>query len=207
MAEARPRQRGNELGETTATVAAEVAARRNELGLTRRELANRLTAWGRRFSADAVQKLEASERRIDVDDLYALAAALDVPTGRLLNSGVGTGRLTWSGGVELSERNPLLDKAIHTAVVDNRESRADLLDYIEGAIHRAEWQASWGRFLAEVRDASDADAAALIASRLRDEPAFQPLDSGVIAALILGGNRERAERIVAIAGETDGREG
>lgn len=199
-----PRQRGNELGATTANVAAAVESRRTELGLTRRELAARLAGWGRRFTANAVQKLEVGERRIDVDDLDALARALNVSVEYLLGTGADWRRLSWEQATSIGRRNPLLDKAIQVAVVSNSEDRAELLDYLEGAIRTAQWRDSWGRFETAVLEAGDAEAAALIVDRLQHEPGWQPLRADMIATLLLGGDRERADRIMFFVSQEGG---
>ncbi|MGK9271051.1 helix-turn-helix domain-containing protein [Williamsia muralis] len=78
------RQRGNESGPVSQIVAAEVSRRRQEFGWTRQVLADDVSSRGRKFTAEAIQKLESNQRRIDVDDLAALAAALYCEPSELL---------------------------------------------------------------------------------------------------------------------------
>ncbi|MCC3653214.1 helix-turn-helix transcriptional regulator [Streptomyces sp. S07_1.15] len=80
-----------ELGPTGRTVAANVKRLREGRGLTLRALSKALREKGRPLSADALNKIEngASEeprpiRRVDADDLVALAVALDVHPAALL---------------------------------------------------------------------------------------------------------------------------
>ncbi|MFF9494242.1 helix-turn-helix domain-containing protein [Streptomyces flaveolus] len=92
-----------ELASTGRTVAANVKRLREAQRLTLRALSARLKEMGRPLSADALNKIEngASDeprqvRRVDVDDLVALAVALGVhPTALLLPP---TARISGSGG-------------------------------------------------------------------------------------------------------------
>ncbi|MDH2391261.1 hypothetical protein QCN29_21240 [Streptomyces sp. HNM0663] len=110
-----------ELGPTGRTVAANVKRLRGERGLTLRALAAALKEVGRPLSADALNKIENGApdtepgksgepkpvRRVDVDDLMALAVVLQVPVITLLLpasvrgfvelTGVGEirGRIAW----------------------------------------------------------------------------------------------------------------
>jgi transcriptional regulator with XRE-family HTH domain len=76
--------RSIEIGEAGGCVAAAVAALRQRRGWEQRQLAERVTAAGRPMSASVLGKVEAAARRVDIDDLVALAAALEVPPSRLL---------------------------------------------------------------------------------------------------------------------------
>jgi transcriptional regulator with XRE-family HTH domain len=76
--------RAIEIGEAGGHVAAAVAAHRQRRGLDQAGLAERVTAAGRPMSASVLGKVEAGARRVDVDDLVALAAALDVDPVQLL---------------------------------------------------------------------------------------------------------------------------
>ncbi|MEU7718169.1 helix-turn-helix domain-containing protein [Streptomyces tibetensis] len=80
-----------ELGPTGRAVAANVKRMREARGLTLRALSARLKEEGRPLSADALNKIEngASDepkqiRRVDVDDLMALASVLGVHPNALL---------------------------------------------------------------------------------------------------------------------------
>ncbi|MFD6309759.1 helix-turn-helix domain-containing protein [Streptomyces nigra] len=57
---------------------------RTERGLAQRELAAHVTALGRPMSNTMLSRIERAQRRCDVDDLVALAQALDVPLLTLL---------------------------------------------------------------------------------------------------------------------------
>jgi transcriptional regulator with XRE-family HTH domain len=61
---------------------------RQEQGLSYAELSRRLTATGHPISDTGLLKTERGDRRVDVDDLAALAAALDVSPARLLLPGL-----------------------------------------------------------------------------------------------------------------------
>lgn len=94
MAEERPRtRRPNELGPTGRALAANLARIRNALGLSTNRLAAILEDLGRPIAASAISKIEGGTRRVDADDLMALAVALDVPPAALLLPPVGEGRI------------------------------------------------------------------------------------------------------------------
>lgn len=76
--------RAIQIGEAGEHVAAAVSAQRQRRGWDQRHLAERVTAAGRPMSPSVLGKIESGARRVDVDDLVALASALDVPPGRLL---------------------------------------------------------------------------------------------------------------------------
>lgn len=69
---------------TGLAVAANVRRHRERQGLSTYELARRLADAGRPMTPAAVGRIERGERRVDVGDLMALAAALDVPPVTLL---------------------------------------------------------------------------------------------------------------------------
>ncbi|MER5822777.1 helix-turn-helix transcriptional regulator [Streptomyces mirabilis] len=80
----RPR-RANDLGPTGTRVAENVKALRESLPLTTEQLAERVTGYGRPMRANTITKIEKMQRRVDVDDLVALALALETrPTALLL---------------------------------------------------------------------------------------------------------------------------
>ena len=79
----RPR-RANELGPIGALVATNVIALRKELGLTTEQVAERMTELGRPMLANTITKIEKAQRRVDADDLVALALALEARPDRLL---------------------------------------------------------------------------------------------------------------------------
>lgn len=75
-----------EIGPTGHTVRANVKNFRKQRGLTLRGLAERLEQGGRPMAHNTVSEIERGARRIDVDDLTALADALDVMPVDLLGS-------------------------------------------------------------------------------------------------------------------------
>ncbi|MFF2933548.1 helix-turn-helix domain-containing protein [Streptomyces mirabilis] len=74
----------NDIDETGKTVAANVRRLRAQRGLTTQQLAERLEGLGRPILANAITKIEQGRRRVDVDDLMALAIALGVTPNALL---------------------------------------------------------------------------------------------------------------------------
>jgi len=66
-----------EAGPTGRTVQATVAHRREQLGLTFAQLSRQLINNGRNLAPLALRRIETGQRRVDVDDLVALAAALE----------------------------------------------------------------------------------------------------------------------------------
>lgn len=73
-----------EKGHVGQSVATNVKAVRDRRGLSQQQLAVRLGELGRPMQASAVAKIESGARRVDVDDLAALAVALNVAVARLL---------------------------------------------------------------------------------------------------------------------------
>lgn len=74
-----------ELGATGLTVANNLRRLRNDQGLSLRELSLRVSErTGRYLGPDALNKAERGQRRLDVDDLMVLAAALDVTPAALM---------------------------------------------------------------------------------------------------------------------------
>lgn len=61
------------------TIASRVEAVRERRGYSLRELSRRLDEVGHSMDATALMRLERGERRITIDDLLAVALALDVP--------------------------------------------------------------------------------------------------------------------------------
>lgn len=70
---------------TQQVVAKNIAERRNALGLSIAELSRRTQEAGHPLAALALRRIEAGERRIDVDDLTALAAILETTPVALLS--------------------------------------------------------------------------------------------------------------------------
>lgn len=77
-------KRANEAGPTGERVAANLTAIRIDRGMSQAELAERVVEIGRPMSGPVVSKTEKLDRRMDVDDLIAFAAALNTTPNRLL---------------------------------------------------------------------------------------------------------------------------
>lgn len=71
-------------GPTGSHAAASVAQLRNRLKISTTELSRRLDEAGQVIAPTGITRLEKGTRRIDVDDLMALALTLDVTPNRLL---------------------------------------------------------------------------------------------------------------------------
>jgi transcriptional regulator with XRE-family HTH domain len=76
-----------------AVVGANVRRLREAAGLTQAELANLVTQSGHAFGEMAVWGIENGKRRVTVDDLFALGAALGVVPTSLLSPDAGPGVL------------------------------------------------------------------------------------------------------------------
>src|SRR5260370_24832045 len=72
------------IGSTGRRLAANILALRKARGLNQPQLAQRMQDQGRAVHATVVSKIEQLDRRVDVDDLVALAVALGVSPVRLL---------------------------------------------------------------------------------------------------------------------------
>lgn len=64
------------VGDAGAAVADRIRNRRDAKGLSVREVAKRTAAAGRPLHASGIVKIEAKARRVDIDDLVAIAEAL-----------------------------------------------------------------------------------------------------------------------------------
>lgn len=73
-----------ELGPTARVLAEVVRRRREELGLTYAQLSRRLTRNGRDIPTLGLRRIESCQRHVNVDDLVALAVALEVSPPTLL---------------------------------------------------------------------------------------------------------------------------
>lgn len=90
------------LGPTGRTVAANLLRLRKERGLSTTGLAAALKDAGRSIPATGITRIEKGQRRVDVDDLMALAVVLGVNPAALLMPPVpeGTVELTAAGKVD-----------------------------------------------------------------------------------------------------------
>lgn len=75
-----------EMGPYGRELAARVAARRVVLGMTQADLSDRLAQHDRHLGRQTIAEIETCRRRVDVDDLAALAQALDVEPAELLGA-------------------------------------------------------------------------------------------------------------------------
>ena len=78
------RERGNPIGASARAVAHNVKKFRRRQGMTLEDLSKALEDAGQPISNSALSKLERGVRRVDVDDLTALAATLGVSPNDLL---------------------------------------------------------------------------------------------------------------------------
>ncbi len=78
------RMRGNDIGDIGRRVGERVRIVRRERDITQEDLSERLATLGRPMPTASIGRLESGDRRIDVDDLMALAYALDVSPLSLL---------------------------------------------------------------------------------------------------------------------------
>ncbi|QII04347.1 helix-turn-helix transcriptional regulator [Rhodococcoides fascians A25f] len=73
-----------EIGATGETVRKNIARVRNDRGMTLRALSDTMSELGHPLSNSSISQIENGSRRVDVDDLMALAIALDVSPNTLL---------------------------------------------------------------------------------------------------------------------------
>ena len=81
------KQPKNPLGPTGERVIANIKQLRQSKGLNYKQLSERLESLGRPIPVLGLSRLERGERRVDVDDLVALAIALETTPNRLLLPG------------------------------------------------------------------------------------------------------------------------
>lgn len=94
--------RAVEQGPAGERVAENVVRLRKARGMSLRALSERLAELGRPILSSGLSKIEQGERRVDVDDLVALAAALNVSPGwLLLPPSTGEERVALTDAVEV----------------------------------------------------------------------------------------------------------
>lgn len=71
------------IGEAGQRIARNVKRLREQQRLTRAEMSSKLTEIGRPIPVLSISRIEKCERRVDIDDLVALAEVLRVPADRL----------------------------------------------------------------------------------------------------------------------------
>ncbi|MFD5057422.1 helix-turn-helix domain-containing protein [Streptomyces sp. NPDC058394] len=100
--------RAIQIGEAGGLVAGQITAQRQQRRWDQAQLAARVTEAGRTMSASVLGKIESGHRRVDVDDLVAIAAALDVPVAALLGSAADRAeRVPQYGAVETAVREDI----------------------------------------------------------------------------------------------------
>lgn len=92
------------LGPTGETVAGNVLRLRQEQRLTYVELSARLASAGRNIPVLGLRRIERGERRVDADDLVALAMVLGVNPSALLLPYVAKGTVHLTGATVSAER-------------------------------------------------------------------------------------------------------
>ena len=78
------RVRGNPAGITNTHVAQNIRSARQAIGMDLRTMSDGLNAAGRKLSSSGISKLEAGDRRVDVDDLTVIAYLLRTTPAALL---------------------------------------------------------------------------------------------------------------------------
>ncbi|MDZ4235260.1 MAG: helix-turn-helix transcriptional regulator [Dietzia sp.] len=126
------------LGTTGATVARNIRRVRLERGLAYTELAEQLEELGREVPTWGLRKIESGGRRVDVDDLMALAVALRVSPITLLMPHTGTDRdeVTAAG-----LNHPVSAANLWTWLRADRPMEGD--DRIPVVFYDAAWPAWW----------------------------------------------------------------
>jgi transcriptional regulator with XRE-family HTH domain len=118
-----------ELGDVGEHVAEAVSMLRRRRGWDQRTLAEHVAEAGRSMTASVVGKIEAGTRRVDSDDLVALAVALGVAPARLLLA---------AGGDPEEPQAPTGEGPIAAAVRDDIEALGELDDLEKPATALAE---------------------------------------------------------------------
>lgn len=72
------------MGPVGHTVATRMVTQRNNLGITQVELSEAVIREGRQLGRQAIAEIETLRRRVDVDDLTALARVLETTTAYLM---------------------------------------------------------------------------------------------------------------------------
>ena len=85
-----------EIGPTGKTVVANMTTLRKAQGMTLNQLSERAESAGRKLSVSALSLISTGKRRVDVDDLVALAEALNVSPATLLGEDAAAGNVVVS---------------------------------------------------------------------------------------------------------------
>lgn len=81
-----------DIGPDGERVARNICAVRTAKGLTYKALSDMCTSLGRPIPPLGLRRVEAGERRIDIQDLITLSRALDIPAEKLLLAQVSVSR-------------------------------------------------------------------------------------------------------------------
>lgn len=109
-------------------VAANVKAHREDLRLSLQDLSARMGSVGRPILASGLSKIEQGDRRVDVDDLVALATALETTPARMLASESDVS--AFGATPEQQERLEAAERAVRAAEAAGW-ARVDVWDYID----------------------------------------------------------------------------
>lgn len=100
--------RAIQIGEAGEQVAERITAQRQQRRWDQAQLAARVTEAGRAMSASVLGKIESGHRRVDVDDLVAIADALDVSVAALLGAAADRpARVPQYGALETAVREDI----------------------------------------------------------------------------------------------------
>lgn len=115
-----------DLGQTGRYAAAHIARERLQRGLSYAELSRRLADAGHHLPPLALRRIEAYARRVDVDDLTALAIIFEVSPNALIKpiedlDGFAADGVTGASGVNAIDVNLWLDGVILSLTRANRE--------------------------------------------------------------------------------------
>jgi len=116
---------------------------REEQRLTLGQLAERLAEIGRPMLASGVSKIEQGDRRVDVDDLVALAVALEVnPNALLMPAHGGTTRTALTEDVTATARQAWM-WAVGESPLATWLPSGHLGDYVVAGVYKASELARW----------------------------------------------------------------
>lgn len=116
-----------EIGPDSRRVVERIVSRRKGLGLSQAEVAERLAMGARPMSSAVVGEIERGARRVDVDDLFAFANALEVTPEWLI---------ALSAKARVERATELEDLARATAA-EMLASIDDRLKVLEGVVERS----------------------------------------------------------------------
>jgi Helix-turn-helix domain len=113
---------------TTVTVARRLAALREERRVSVRQLSARLEALGHKILPQGITKIEKGKRGVDVDDLVALARALNVyPVDLVVDPADPGAQATrgWWGGLPAYAQHYVFAQVAEASGVGVRRHRGD----------------------------------------------------------------------------------